>query len=151
MSCPYECKKKRESGDLAGGFLEQFVNQGLVRLGLLGGHAAKPVEQAGGNAHGNKLFGGAGDAAYFARRKPQDSTRRAAQMQESKQIPHTLAECASGFGMTRFGRCGVLRPASEGGPYSTSVTHGRGRRVCARRRRRARLRERRGLPRTARR
>jgi hypothetical protein len=28
-------------GDFAGGFFEEFVNEGLVGLGLLGGHAAK--------------------------------------------------------------------------------------------------------------
>ena len=30
-----------ESSDFAGGFFEQIVNQGLVGLGLFGGHAAE--------------------------------------------------------------------------------------------------------------
>jgi hypothetical protein len=34
--------------DFAGGFFEEFVDEGLVRLGLLGGHAAEPAEQLRG-------------------------------------------------------------------------------------------------------
>jgi len=52
-----------ESSDFAGGFFEQIVNQGLVGLGLFGGHAAKLAEQLGGDADGDELLGVAGGGA----------------------------------------------------------------------------------------
>ena len=60
-------------GDFAGGFFEEFVDEGLVGLGLLGGHTAEPAEQFRGDANGDELFSvsrsGAADstgAAQFA-------------------------------------------------------------------------------------
>jgi len=40
----------------AGGVFQEFVNQGLVGFGLLGGHAAQLAEQPGRNADGNQLL-----------------------------------------------------------------------------------------------
>ena len=51
------------SGDVAGGFIEEIVDQGLVGLGLFGGHAAKLAEQLGGDADGDELLGVAGGGA----------------------------------------------------------------------------------------
>lgn len=57
-------------GDSAGGFFEEFVDEGLVGLGLLGGHAAKLAEQLRGDANGNELISvarsGAADSAGAA-------------------------------------------------------------------------------------
>jgi len=47
-------------GDCAGGFFEEFVEEGLVGLGLLGGHAA---EQLWSDTNGDELFGVAGSRA----------------------------------------------------------------------------------------
>jgi hypothetical protein len=44
-------------GDFAGGFFEEFVDEGLVGLGLLGGHAAELAEELRGDANGDELFG----------------------------------------------------------------------------------------------
>ena len=43
-------------GDFAGGFFEEFVDEGLVGFGLLGGHAAEPTEQLRSDANGDELF-----------------------------------------------------------------------------------------------
>jgi len=57
-------------GDFAGGFFEEFVDEGLVGLGLLGGHAAELTEQLRGDANGDELFcvsrSGAADSAGAA-------------------------------------------------------------------------------------
>src|SRR5262249_40668406 len=54
------------SGDVAYSFIEEVVDQGLVGLGLFGGHAAKLAEQLGGNADGDELLGVAGGGASDA-------------------------------------------------------------------------------------
>ena len=56
-------KKQNPSGDFAGGFFEQVVDQSLVGLGLFGGHAAELAEQLRGDADGNELLGAAGGRA----------------------------------------------------------------------------------------
>jgi hypothetical protein len=38
--------KKSALGDFAGGFFEEFVDEGLVGFGLLGGHAAELAERS---------------------------------------------------------------------------------------------------------
>src|SRR5260370_38316786 len=43
-------------GDSAGGFFEEFVDEGLVGFGLLGGHAAELAEELRGDANGDELF-----------------------------------------------------------------------------------------------
>ena len=52
---------------LAGGAVEEFVDEGLVGLGLFGGEAAEAFEERGVDANGDELFGvgrfGAADAA----------------------------------------------------------------------------------------
>ena len=52
---------------LAGGAVEEFVDEGLVGFGLFGGEAAEAVEESGVDANGDELFGvggfGAADAA----------------------------------------------------------------------------------------
>ncbi len=57
-------------GDFAGGFFEEFVDESLVGLGLLGGHAAELAEQLRGDANGDELFrvsrSGAADSAGAA-------------------------------------------------------------------------------------
>jgi hypothetical protein len=57
-------------GDFAGGFFEEFVDEGLVGFGLPGGHAAEPAEQLRGDADGDGLFciprSGAADSASAA-------------------------------------------------------------------------------------
>jgi len=50
-------------GYFAGGFFEEFVDEGLVGFGLLGGHAAELAEQLRGDADGDELFGVAGGGA----------------------------------------------------------------------------------------
>jgi hypothetical protein len=52
--------------DLFCGALEEFVDQGLIGLGLLGGEAAKLGEETRRNANGNELFGVAGTRAADA-------------------------------------------------------------------------------------
>src|SRR6266851_3587489 len=44
-------------GNIAGGFFEEFADEGLAGLGLLGGHAAKLAEQLRGDADGDELLG----------------------------------------------------------------------------------------------
>ncbi len=39
----------RALGDFAGGFFEEFVDEGLVGLGLPGGHASKLAEELRGD------------------------------------------------------------------------------------------------------
>jgi hypothetical protein len=61
----------RTSGDiLAGSAFEEFVDEGLIGLGLFGGHAAELGEKARGDADGNQVFGvtrnGAADAPCTA-------------------------------------------------------------------------------------
>ena len=68
--------RRRQDGDLkvaatgAGGFFEEFVDEGLAGLGLRGGHAAKLAEQLRGDADGDELLGvsrgGAADPAGAA-------------------------------------------------------------------------------------
>jgi len=53
-------------GDFAGGFFEEFVDQGLVGFGLFGGHAAELAEKFRGDADGDELFGVAGGGAADA-------------------------------------------------------------------------------------
>ncbi len=59
-----------ELGDFAGGFFEEFVDEGLVGLGLSSGHAAELAEQLRGDANGDELFcvsrSGAADSASAA-------------------------------------------------------------------------------------
>jgi len=43
-------------GDSASGFFEEFVDEGLVGFGLLGGHAAELAKQLRGDANGDELF-----------------------------------------------------------------------------------------------
>lgn len=59
-------RKRRESCDLAGGFFEQVVNQGLVGFGLFRGHATELAQQLWGNADCYELFGVAGGWASDA-------------------------------------------------------------------------------------
>lgn len=49
--------------DFAGGFFEEFVDQGLVGLGLFGGHVAELAEKFRGDANGDELLGVAGGRA----------------------------------------------------------------------------------------
>lgn len=49
-----------------GGALEQFVNQGLVWLGLSGGQAAETSEQTGIDANRDELLGMAGFRTAYA-------------------------------------------------------------------------------------
>ena len=42
--------------DSAGGFFEEFVDEGLVGFGLLGGHTAELAKQPRGDANGDELF-----------------------------------------------------------------------------------------------
>ncbi|HXJ07033.1 MAG TPA: hypothetical protein VNH65_18160 [Candidatus Acidoferrum sp.] len=60
----------RGSGDFAGGFFEEFVDQGLVGFGLFGGHAAELAEKFWRDADGDELLsvasGGAADSASAA-------------------------------------------------------------------------------------
>lgn len=65
---PYEGMRRlgqrREGlGDFAGRFFEEFVDQGLVGFGLLGGHAAELAEKLWGDTDGDELFGVAGGGA----------------------------------------------------------------------------------------
>ena len=53
-------------GDFAGGFFQEFVDEGLVGLGLFGGHAAELAEKFWGDADGDELFGVAGGGAADA-------------------------------------------------------------------------------------
>lgn len=55
-----------KSGDFASGFFEEVVDQGLVGLGLFGGHAAELAEQLGGDADGDELLGVAGGGSSNA-------------------------------------------------------------------------------------
>jgi hypothetical protein len=55
--------KKRALGDFAGGFFEEFVDEGLVGFGLPGGHAAEPAEELRGDANGDELLGVSGSGA----------------------------------------------------------------------------------------
>jgi hypothetical protein len=49
--------------NLLGGAFEEFVDQSLIGLGLLGGEAAKLGEETRRDANGNELFGVAGARA----------------------------------------------------------------------------------------
>ena len=51
----FQAKKSGGLGDFAGGFFEEFVDQGLVGFGLLGGHAAELAEKIWGDADGDEL------------------------------------------------------------------------------------------------
>ena len=44
-------------GYFAGGFFKEFVDEGLLGFGLLGGHATELAEQLRGDADGDELFG----------------------------------------------------------------------------------------------
>jgi len=46
----------RALGDFPGAFFEQFVDERLVGLGLLGGHAPELAEQLRGDADGDELL-----------------------------------------------------------------------------------------------
>ena len=65
------CRSGAGSGDFAGGFFEEVVDQGLVRFGLFGGHAAELAEQLGGDADGDELLGATRDGASDAARAAQ--------------------------------------------------------------------------------
>ncbi len=51
------------SGDFACGFFQEFVDKGLVRFGLFGGHAAELAKKFWGDTDGDELFGVAGGGA----------------------------------------------------------------------------------------
>jgi hypothetical protein len=53
---------------LTRGALEELVDEGLIGLGLFGGHAAELIQEARGDADGNQVFGVAGDGAADAAR-----------------------------------------------------------------------------------
>jgi hypothetical protein len=78
--------RRGELGDFAGGFFEEFVDEGLVGLGLLGGHAAELAEELRGDANGDELFG-------VSRNGAADSTS------------------AAQFGICRFGNAGEVELA----------------------------------------
>jgi hypothetical protein len=64
------CGNAGRLGDFAGGFFEEFVDEGLVGFGLPGGHAAETAEELRGDANGDELLGvsrsGAADSAGAA-------------------------------------------------------------------------------------
>lgn len=82
--------------DFAGGFFEEFVDKGLVGLGLFGGHAAELAEKFWGDADGNELFGVAGGRAADSSRAAEFGGRRFGNVREIEPaIPHRLgALCA---------------------------------------------------------
>ena len=59
-----------ELGYFAGGFFEEFVDEGLVGFGLFGGHTAELAKQLRRDANGDELFcvpgNGAADRAGAA-------------------------------------------------------------------------------------
>ena len=55
------------SSDLfAGGAFEEFVDEGLIGLGLLGGHAAELGKEARGNTDGDQMLGVTGNGAAYS-------------------------------------------------------------------------------------
>src|SRR5271163_3405452 len=66
-----QMSSKPGSDDFGGGFFEEFVDQGLVGLGLLGGHAAELAEKFWGDADGDELLGVAGGGGGRKARKKQ--------------------------------------------------------------------------------
>jgi hypothetical protein len=61
----------RESSYPLGGNLEKFVDEGLVRLVLLGRKASEPSKQAWSNANSDEPLGVSGLRSTYAPRAPQ--------------------------------------------------------------------------------
>ena len=78
-------------GDSASGFFEEFVDEGLVGFGLLGGHAAELAQQLRGDANGDELF-------CVSRNRAADSAG------------------AAQFGISRFRDVGEVKLAIRHGP-----------------------------------